>query len=158
MLFRSVKQCGEDKRSILFPDKSVADKYLKKIGSQPNKKIGALTQDQKNQLNALIGKYQIKFEDSVNNHYDLKCRYMTGMINDEMKKLILMSCRLYVASNVYTASYLRAKGFNDEYKTNFSFCWDICGRELHSKKFKAMLNKGKQSELDIILDTERIYL
>mmetsp|Transcript_6434 Transcript_6434/g.6649 ORF Transcript_6434/g.6649 Transcript_6434/m.6649 type:complete len:666 (+) Transcript_6434:113-2110(+) len=67
--------------------------------------------------------------------------------------------RQSLAATVYKVVYDVAE---EKYKDNknyaLSFCWEICGTELHAIKREAVLRKSKQSSLSGISDIELKYL
>ena len=159
-----VTECARRKREIMFGNGVADTLYLRNIGSGPNGKTFATSYDrylntlrERELFDALIDEYRNHFEDCVTAHY---CNNYSGIlgINNEIKKIFMLLSRQFVSSIVYTATYNHARNGNDEYKRSVSFCWDICGPELHAMKFKAMLSKNNQSSIDVILNSERNFM
>lgn len=159
-----VAECARRKREIMFGNGVADTLYLRNIGSGPNGKTFASSHErhlyklrERELFDALIDEYRNHFEDSVTLHYSNNYSGILG-INNEVKMVFMMLSRQYIASVVYTATYNHARNGNDEFKRSVSFCWDICGPELHAIKFKAMLRKNKQNSIDVILNTERNFM
>lgn len=80
-------------------------------------------------------------------------------IGDSIKNHVRDHCKYKIAAVIYLCTYTLARAKkNPEYKYSVSFCWEICGKEIHIVKKLAMLQKLGQGFDDLILNSEKPYL
>jgi hypothetical protein len=80
-------------------------------------------------------------------------------IGDSIKDHVRNRCKHKIAAIIYLCTYTLANAKkNPDYKYSVSFCWEICGKDIHIVKKLAMLQKLGQGTDELILNSEKPYL